>query len=144
VGREAANLSRPPERRIEELLGAAREARERAYAPYSGFNVGAAVLADDGRIFAAPNVENASYGVSLCAERGAVHKAVSEGAGRLEAVAVVASGEGHTWPCGACRQVLYEFGRGDLVVISEAPGGGREQHPLADLLPNAFGPEDLT
>ena len=102
------------------------------------------MLADDGRIFAAPNVENASYGMSLCAERGAVHKAVSEGVGRLRAVAVVSSGEGHTWPCGACRQVLYEFGRGNLAVISESPDGDREEHPLADLLPNAFGPEDLT
>ncbi len=125
------------------LVDAARRAQEHAYAPYSGFQVGAAVLEDDGRIFAAPNVENASYGMSLCAERGAVHKAVSERAERLEAVAVVASGEDHTWPCGGCRQVLYEFGRGDLVVISEAPEGGREQHPLADLLPSAFGPEDL-
>lgn len=129
---------------MEELLRAAREARERAYAPYSGFRVGAAVLADDGRIFSAPNVENASYGMSLCAERGAVHKAVSEGASRLEAVAVVASGEGHTWPCGACRQVLYEFGRGELVVISESPDGKLEEHTLAELLPNAFGPDDLT
>ena len=129
---------------MEELLGAAREARDRAYAPYSGFSVGAAVLADDGRILSAPNVENASYGMSLCAERGAVHKAVSEGAHRLEAVAVVASGEGHTWPCGGCRQVLYEFGRGDLVVISESPDGGRQQYTLAELLPNAFGPDDLT
>jgi cytidine deaminase len=126
------------------MFRAATEARGRAYAPYSGFRVGASVLADDGRIFAAPNVENASYGMSLCAERGAVHKAVSEGAGRLEAVAVVASGEGHTWPCGGCRQVLFEFGRGDLAVISESPEGEREEHPLADLLPNAFGPEDLT
>jgi cytidine deaminase len=129
---------------VEELLRAAREARDRAYAPYSGFRVGAGVLADDGRTFSAPNVENASYGMSLCAERGAVHKAVSEGAGRLEAVAVVSSGEGHTWPCGACRQVLYEFGRGELVVISEAPGGELEEHTLAELLPNAFGPDDLT
>jgi cytidine deaminase len=128
---------------VEEMLRAARKARDLAYAPYSGFKVGAAVLADDGRIFAAPNVENASYGMSLCAERGAVHKAVSEGVRRLEAVAVVASGEGHTWPCGACRQVLYEFGRGELVVVSEAPGGELEEHALAELLPNAFGPDDL-
>jgi cytidine deaminase len=129
---------------VEELLRAAREARDRAYAPYSGFRVGSAALADDGRMFSAPNVENASYGMSLCAERGAVHKAVSEGVERLEAVAVVASGEGHTWPCGACRQVLYEFGRGDLVVISESSDGELEDHSLAELLPNAFGPDDLT
>jgi cytidine deaminase len=128
---------------VEEMLRAARQARDRAYAPYSGFRVGAAVLADDGRIFTAPNVENASYGMSLCAERGAVHKAVSEGSKRLEAVAVVASGEGHTWPCGGCRQVLYEFGRGELVVISASPAGELEEHPLAELLPNAFGPDDL-
>ena len=126
------------------MFRAATEARGRAYAPYSGFRVGAAVLADDGRIFAAPNVENASYGMSLCAERGAVHKAVSEGAGRLEAVAVVASGEGHTWPCGGCRQVLWEFAGADTPVVAEAAGGVRARWRLGDLLPDAFGPDDLS
>lgn len=128
---------------IEDLIGRAREVRERAYAPYSGFLVGAAVLAEDGRSFAAPNVENASYPLSVCAERGAVHRAVSEGVSRLAAVAVVASGDGVTWPCGGCRQVLFEFGGPDLRVVVEGPGGLREERRLRDLLPDAFGPHDL-
>jgi cytidine deaminase len=123
-------------------VAAAREVRERAYAPYSRFAVGAAVLADDGRIFPGANVENAAYPLSVCAERTAVQRAVSEGARRLVAVAVVASGEDVTWPCGGCRQVLHEFGP-DLVVMSEAPDGRREERRLPDLLPEAFGPEDL-
>lgn len=123
-------------------MAAARDARERAYAPYSGFHVGAAVLADDGRIFAASNMENASYPLSVCAERNAVARAVFEGARRLEAVAVAASGKEIAWPCGGCRQVLHEFGPG-MTVIAEGPNGAREQRSLADLLPRAFGPDDL-
>lgn len=126
----------------EALVAAAGEARERAYAPYSGFQVGAALLSDDGSRFTGANVENASYGLSMCAERTAVFHAVAEGVRRLRAVAVVASNEEPTWPCGACRQVLYEFGP-DLVVISEGKGGRREERSLADLLPEAFGPSDL-
>lgn len=126
----------------EALVAAAGEARERAYAPYSGFQVGAALLSDDGSRFTGANVENASYGLSMCAERTAVFHAVAEGVRRLRALAVVASNEEPTWPCGACRQVLYEFGP-DLVVISEGKGGRREERSLADLLPEAFGPSDL-
>jgi cytidine deaminase len=126
----------------EALVAAAGEARERAYAPYSGFQVGAALLSDDGSRFTGANVENASYGLSMCAERTAVFHAVAQGVRRLRAVAVVASNDEPTWPCGACRQVLYEFGP-DLVVISEGQGGRREERSLADLLPEAFGPSDL-
>jgi cytidine deaminase len=122
-------------------VAAARDARERAYAPYSGFQVGAAVLAG-GTTFTGANVENASYGLSMCAERTAVFHAAAEGARRVDAVAVVASNEVPTWPCGACRQVLYEFGR-DAVIVSEGLGGRREERRLADLLPDAFGPDDL-
>jgi cytidine deaminase len=120
----------------------ARAARDRAYAPYSRFHVGAALLADDGRVIPGANVENASYGLSMCAERTAAFRAASEGARRLVAVAVVASNEEPTWPCGACRQVLWEFGP-DMVVVSEGSGGRREERRLADLLPDAFGPADL-
>ena len=127
---------------IEGLVGAARDAREGAYAPYSGFLVGAAVLADDGRVFQGVNVENASYGVSICAERTAVVRAVADGARRLVAVAVVASNDEPTWPCGACRQVLNEFGA-DMAVVSEGLGGQRITRSLSDLLPHSFGPEDL-
>jgi cytidine deaminase len=136
-------LTRPDEGKIEALLEAAREAREHAYAPYSRYLVGAAVLTDDGEIFAGANVENAAYPLSVCAERSAVQRAVSEGARRLVAVAIVGSSlDGPAWPCGGCRQVLHEFGQ-DLVVVSEGPGGMRDERELAELLPNAFGPEDL-
>ena len=126
----------------EALVAAAGEARERAYAPYSGFQVGAALLSDDGSRFTGANVENASYGLSMCAERTAVFHAVAQGVRRLRAVAVVASNDEPTWPCGACRQVLNEFGPG-LVVISEGKGGRREERSLRELLPEAFGPNDL-
>ena len=136
-------MTRPDDPKVEALLEAAREARENAYAPYSRFLVGAAVLTDDGEIFAGANVENASYPLSVCAERSAVQRAVSEGARRLVAVAVVGSSpDGPTWPCGGCRQVLHEFAL-DLVVVSEGPGGMRDERDLAELLPDAFGPEDL-
>jgi cytidine deaminase len=126
----------------EALVAAAGEAREGAYAPYSGFQVGAALLSDDGSTFTGANVENASYGLSMCAERTAVFHAVAQGVRRLRAVAVVASNDEPTWPCGACRQVLYEFGP-DLVVIAEGKGGRREERSLAELLPDAFGPGNL-
>jgi cytidine deaminase len=100
------------------------------------------VRADDGRVFPGVNVENASYGVAICAERTAVVRAVAEGARRLTAVAVVASNDEPTWPCGACRQVLNEFGP-DMVVVSEGLGGQRETRPLSELLPHSFGPDDL-
>ena len=128
--------------RLDELVAAAREARDRAYAPYSRFSVGAAILSDDGRIFTGANVENASYGLSMCAERTAVHHAVAEGIRGLVAVAVSASGETLAWPCGACRQVLHEFGP-ETIVVSEAPDGRREERTLPRLLPDAFGPDDL-
>lgn len=123
-------------------MAEARAARGRAYAPYSEFHVGAALLTDDGRMVPGSNVENASYGLSMCAERTAAFRAASEGARRLVAAAVVASNDEPTWPCGACRQVLWEFGP-DMVVISEGSGGLREERRLADLLPEAFGPADL-
>lgn len=127
---------------MEALLAEARAARERAYAPYSEFRVGAALLTDDERVVPGANVESASYGLSMCAERTAVFRAASEGARRLVAVAVVASNDKPTWPCGACRQVLYEFGP-DMIVISEGLGGRREERKLTELLPVAFGPADL-
>ena len=88
------------------------------------------------------NVENASYGLSMCAERNAVHTAVVRGSLRLTAVAVVGPNDDPSWPCGACRQVLYEFGP-DMLVISEGASGTREDRRLSELLPAAFGPDDL-
>ena len=126
---------------ITTLVEAAREARERAYAPYSGFPVGAAVLAG-GKVFTGQNIENASYPVSACAERNAVAGMIDAGERDLQAVAVVTEAVAPTPPCGACRQVLWEFGPG-ATVIAETTGGTRLMWALEDLLPDAFGPRDL-
>ena len=128
--------------RFDELLATAREAMERgSYAPYSNFNVGAAVLAE-GEVFPGANVENASYPMSVCAERNAVAAAVIAGKRSIDVVAVVTRAEEPTPPCGGCRQVLNEFGPGMLVVI-EAAGGKRAEWTLPEILPHAFGPDDL-
>ena len=124
-----------------ELVAAAKAAREHAYAPYSGFLVGAAVLDDQGRIFAGANVENASYGLAICAERSAIASAVSAGARRLNQMVVVTAVDPPSAPCGACRQVMLEFGR-DMKVTALGPDGQRTW-TMVDLLPDAFGPEDL-
>jgi cytidine deaminase len=123
------------------LVAAARAARSRAYAPYSNFRVGAAVLTDDGAIFTGANIENASYPVSHCAERVAIHKAVSEGHRRLRTVAIVADGDQPAMPCGACRQVMAEFGVRRVIVAT--PKGRRRVRTLRALLPEPFTPERL-
>ncbi len=118
------------------LLEAAQVARARAYAPYSNFPVGAAVLGASGRIWAGCNVENSSFGLSVCAERNAVARAVLEGEARVVAVVVV-GGRKPVPPCGACRQVLAEFAGPDLPVALIG-AGGRTVHQLGDLLAHAF------
>jgi cytidine deaminase len=118
-------------------VDAARRARRRAHAPYSGFEVGAAVWAG-GAIHAGANVENASYGLTLCAERVAVAAAVIRGARRLEAVAVASGTEEPTPPCGACLQTLAEFGGPALPVILVGARGRRVETTLGELLPRAF------
>ena len=120
----------------DQLVGAARRAREHAHAPYSGFAVGAAVLSG-GRVFTGVNVENASYPLSVCAERNAVAAAVAAGATAVEGVAVVTDALDPTPPCGGCRQVLFEFGPG-AVVVSQTLGGARTMWTLRELLPDAF------
>lgn len=122
----------------QELIAQAREAREKAYAPYSNFAVGAALLAKSGRVYTGCNVENASYGLSICAERTAVFKAVSEGVRDFEAIAVVT--EKGVTPCGACRQVLMEFGEDIQVIVADEAGVYRV-FTLRELLPEAFTPE---
>lgn len=126
----------------EELLEAALIARGHAHCPYSGFAVGAAVRTEDGRVFAGANVENASFGLTVCAERVAIWKAASEGARRITDLLVVTEGAAH--PCGACRQVAREFsGSLALRILVADPSGIREETTLATLLPRDFGPEDL-
>ena len=123
------------------LIQLAVEVRQRAYAPYSNYRVGAAALTSTGRFFTGCNVENASYPNGLCAERVAVFKAVSEGEREFLAIAVV-TGNGGT-PCGACRQVLAEFGLDTMVLIADAEGNLKQEARLSELLPGAFGPGDL-
>lgn len=120
----------------QELLAAARAVRKQAYAPYSGYAVGAAVRAATGRIFTGANVENASYGLTICAERAAVCAAVAAGCSDLVAVAVVTPDAG--MPCGACRQVLAEFGP-DMLVLAASPRQGQcRTMSLSELLPETF------
>ncbi len=127
---------------LRKLVNAARQARKRAYAPYSRYQVGAAVLAKSGKVYTGCNVENAVYPSGLCAERVAIFKAVSEGERALTAMAVVTKNGGS--PCGACRQVLAEFARGDAtVVIASARGEAYQMFTLAELLPERFGAEKL-
>jgi cytidine deaminase len=122
------------------LLRAAAAAMTKAYAPYSRFRVGAALLTADRRIVSGCNVENASYGLTVCAERNAVFAAVAQGRREFLAVAIVASGRGLPHPCGACRQVLAEFCRPDVpVVVAAARAPGRFlETPLGELLPHSF------
>ena len=126
-----------------ELLDLAKEARGRAYAPYSGFPVGAALVDAEGRVHLGANVENASYGLCTCAERTAVATAASAGARELRMIAVVGpEGAGRCTPCGSCRQILFEFGPG-MDVVLEGVDGEAEVVPLSRLLPEAFGPANL-
>ena len=128
-----------------ELVAAARAARERAYAPYSGFRVGAALLTAQGDVITAANVENASYGLAICAERSAVVAAIAAGYRRFEAIAVAGTGLDPVTPCGACRQVLREFPNGvelEVLCAGEA-GDALLTTTLGTLLPDGFGPESL-
>lgn len=129
-------MTSPPDPDVGALIAAARGIRPNAHAPYSGFPVGAAVLAG-GRIFTGVNVENASHPLAVCAERNAVAAAIAAGEREIEAVAVVADGAKPTPPCGGCRQVLHEFGP-DVLVVSESEEGVRTRWRLPELLPDAF------
>jgi len=126
-----------------ELLRAAWDVLEQSYSPYSKMRVGAALRTRDGRTFSGCNVENASFGLTVCAERSAIGVAVASGVREFETIAIVSDGERALMPCGACRQVLLEFSP-DLRILVESRDGERKELPLSELLPNSFRPSDLT
>ena len=125
------------------LVDAARKAREHAYSPYSGVKIGAAVLAEDGAVYTGANIENASYGLSCCAERTAMFKAASEGVRKILAIAVVGKSEQFTRPCGACRQVMIEFNP-EMAVMMRGVDGFSADATAKSLLPAAFNPPELS
>jgi cytidine deaminase len=124
------------------LIEAARKARERAYVPYSRFPVGAAILTADGELYTGCNIENSSFGLTNCAERTAIFKAVSEGHQRVATIAVIADTEGPVSPCGSCRQVMSEFGPDARVILTNLQGDITVT-TVRELLPGAFRPTDL-
>jgi cytidine deaminase len=134
-------MKRMKQEQIDALVAAATSVRTNAHAPYSNYSVGAAVLTPDGRVFVGCNVENASYGLSVCAERHAVAAAVSAGCKKISGVAVVTSSNPPAAPCGACRQVLAEFG--DFPVVLADLDGRSRATTVSELLPSAFDPETL-
>lgn len=131
------------ETEIQELIRCALSAREKAYAPYSSFKVGAAVMTEDGSIYTGCNVENVSYGATCCAERTAVYKAVSDGHTKIKAIAIVGGMKDkindYTYPCGICRQVLAEFkGNNEMTVVIAISEEDYKAYELSDLLPEVF------
>ncbi|SHG91235.1 cytidine deaminase [Tepidibacter thalassicus] len=125
-----------------ELLKLAEEARKNAYAPYSNFHVGAALLTKSGKVFTGCNVECASYGGTNCAERTAIFKAISEGEREFEKIAISSDNKGETYPCGICRQVILEFGRNIKVVVGESDGEYKEIS-IEELIPCGFTGADI-
>ena len=136
-------ISNPLEdRQVQDLVRRAREVREHAYVPYSHYAVGAALLGKSGRVYAGCNVENSSFGLTICAERAAVFRAVSEGEMEFQALVVVTSNGAS--PCGACRQVFFEFASPDSpVIMADAEGKIVKIRKLGELLADSFGPEQL-
>lgn len=128
---------------MEKLLQLAKEARQQAYVPYSKFPVGAAIITKDGKVYQGCNIENASFGLTNCAERTAIFKAVSEGETAFEAIAVIADTTGPVSPCGACRQVMVEFCEPTMPVYLTNLNGDVQQTTVGELLPGAFTTEDL-
>lgn len=126
----------------QELIKLALKAREKSYSPYSNFKVGAAIETKDGKVFTGCNIESASYTPTICAERTALAKCVSEGYTDIIKIAIVGSFEKLSYPCGVCRQFLREFGD-NIVVICAKNENEYVEHTLNELLPNSFGPEDL-
>ncbi len=122
----------------ERLVSAARKVKRNAYAPYSHFFVGAALLASDGKVYVGCNVENNSFGMTMCAERTAFFKAVSDGVRSFKAIAIVSDDPGHTMPCGACRQVMHELAGDELDIVTADRADHIQVVRLKDLLPHPF------
>jgi cytidine deaminase len=122
---------------LDRLIEKAKEARKKAYASYSNFLVGAAVIGGSGKIFTGCNIENSSFGLTICAERVALFKAVSEGEKEVKILALVTDTQTPVWPCGACRQVLAEFDR-ELLIVSSNLKGQKEEKKLSEIFPEAF------
>lgn len=120
-----------------QLINEARQAQEKAYAPYSEFSVGAALLTRDGNIYTGANIENSSFGLTVCAERVAIFKAVFDGVRSFQTIAITGSGTGYLYPCGACLQVLAEFAPGISIIVSNEKNEIRK-YTLKDLLPQIF------
>jgi cytidine deaminase len=129
--------------KVNQLIEEAKLAREKAYVPYSNFKVGAALLAENGKVYHGCNIENAAYSMTNCAERTAIFKAVSEGDSTFKLLAVVADTKGPISPCGACRQVIAELCPKDMEVVLTNLQGDIQKLTVAELLPGAFSPEDL-
>ncbi|MGB2782431.1 MAG: cytidine deaminase [Atribacterota bacterium] len=128
--------------KYEKLIKEAERAKKKAYTPYSKFKVGAAVLCADGKIYTGCNIENASFGLTVCAERVAIFKAISEGSTKFEAIAVIGDTEKPCSPCGACRQVMSEFCEDTPLIMANSKGDVKIKK-VKELLPEAFGKNDL-
>ena len=128
---------------LTELKAAAAAMLDRAYCPYSHFPVGAALECEDGAVYTGCNIENASYGLTICAERTAAFKAVSEGHTKFKRIVIAGRCEDYCWPCGACRQVLYEFGGPEMEIVTLNGALQAARATLREMLPCAFGPERL-
>ena len=128
---------------LDALFAAAQTAQSRAYVPYSRFKVGAAILADDGKVYPGCNVENAAYPVGACAEAGAISAMIAGGARAISAIVVIGDGAELVTPCGACRQRIREFAVPETPIVIAGPDGIRARFSLAELLPASFGPANL-
>jgi len=122
----------------ENLVRLANDIKKNAYAPYSNFHVGAALIGNSGKIYTGVNIENSSYGATICAERTAIVKAISEGEKKIKALAISSDSKDYTFPCGICRQVILEFADEDIVILCSNNNGEYKTYNLNDLLPNAF------
>jgi len=128
---------------LDALFAVAQAAQSRAYAPYSRFKVGAAILADDGKVYPGCNVENAAYPVGACAEAGAISAMIAGGARAISAILIIGDGAELVTPCGACRQRIREFAAPETPIVIAGPEGIRARFSLAELLPASFGPANL-